>query len=326
MHVLVTGAAGMIGSKLAAALIARGEIGGTALTGLTLVDMVAPPLPTGIPGAALAADLSDPAAAAALMEQKPDVVFHLAAVVSGEAEADLEKGYAVNMHGTTALLEAAARERGYRPRFVFASSIAVFGTPLPDPIPDGHPTRPLTSYGTQKAVGELLVNDYSRRGLVDGVSIRLPTICVRPGAPNKAASGFFSSILREPLAGRPAVLPVEDDVKHWFASPRAAVGFLLHAAAMDLSEVGPDRALSMPGVAATVAEEIAALERAAGPEAVARIEREPDETVRAIVASWPRAFEAERARALGFEAEADMDAIIRVHVEDELGGEVKGAG
>lgn len=319
MQILVTGAAGMIGSKLIDALIASGTLGGRAITGLTAVDVVAPVLPVGVPGAALAADLSDPAAAAALMEQRPDVIVHLAAVVSGEAEADRAKGYAVNMQGTVALLEAAAAQADYRARFVFASSVAVFGAPMPDPIPDGYPTRPLTSYGTQKAIGELLVNDYSRRGLIDGISIRLPTICVRPGAPNKAASGFFSSILREPLAGKEAVLPVSEDVKHWFASPRAAVGFLMRAMEMDLSPLGADRALSMPGLAATVADQIAALERVAGPQVAALIRRERDETIAAIVDGWPRSFDPQRALSLGFEAEPDMDAIIRAHMEDEAG-------
>ena len=319
MNILVTGAAGMIGAKLAAALIAAGRLGDREIEGLTLVDVTAPILPVGVPGAALAVDLADPAAAPALVEQRPDVIVHLAAVVSGEAEADLEKGYAVNLDGTTALLRAVAAQPDYRPRFVFASSIAVFGAPLPDPVPEGHPPAPLTSYGTQKRMGELMVNDLTRRGAIDGVSLRLPTICVRPGAPNAAASGFFSSILREPLQGREAVLPVDDDVKHWHASPRAAVGFLMRAAAMDLSDLGSDRALTLPGVAATVAEQIEALERAR-PGASKLIRREPDEAVARIVAGWPRAFEAERARALGFEAEPDMDAIVRVFQEEELDG------
>ena len=322
MHILITGAAGMIGRKLTQALAARGHLGGREITGLTLVDVVPPTMPVGIAGAAMAVDLSDPAVAAPLVEQRPDVVFHLAAIVSGEAEADLEKGYAVNLDGTLALLRAIAARPEAPPRFVFASSIAVFGAPLPDPIPDGHPTRPLTSYGTQKAMGELMVNDLSRRGLIDGISLRLPTICIRPGAPNAAASGFFSSILREPLVGAEAILPVPDTVRHWHASPRAAVGFLLRAAEMDLSPLGPHRALSLPGTSATVADQIAALGRVAGPEAVALIRREPDEAILRIVETWPQAFDPARARALGFEAEPDMDTIIRVHVEDELDGRI----
>ncbi|SDZ04976.1 Nucleoside-diphosphate-sugar epimerase [Jannaschia faecimaris] len=322
MHILITGAAGMIGRKLTDALVARGTLQGQPITGLTLVDIVAPVLPDGVPGAAIAADLSDPAAANALIEARPDVIFHLAAIVSGEAEADLHKGYAVNLHGTISLCDAITREEDYCPRLVFTSSIAVFGAPLPEVIPDDQPTLPLTSYGTQKAMGELMISDLSRRGFMDGISLRLPTICIRPGKPNAAASGFYSSILREPLAGQEAVLPVPDTTRHWFASPRAAVGFLLHAAELDLAQLGQDRALSLPGVNATVADEIAALERIAGPAATALIRREPDETIAGIVAGWPEAFDPARARALGFKAEPDMDTIIRAHIEDELGGHI----
>ena len=326
MHILITGAAGMIGRKLTDALIARGTLRRKEITGLTLVDIHAPTLPDGVPGAALAVDLSDPASGPALIEARPDVIFHLAAIVSGEAEADLAKGYAVNLHGTLGLCEAIAAQAEYCPRFVFTSSIAVFGAPLPEVIGDDEPCLPLTSYGTQKAMGELLVNDLSRRGRMDGVSLRLPTICIRPGKPNAAASGFYSSILREPLAGQEAVLPVPEETRHWFASPRAAVGFLLHAAEIDLAPLGKNRALSLPGVNATVADEIAALERVAGPEAVARIRREPDATIATIVAGWPQAFDPARARELGFEAEPDMDTIIRAHIEDELDGQLPETG
>lgn len=322
MQILVTGAAGMIGRKLVDALVARGTLGGRAISGLTLVDRETPVLPDGVPGAALAADLADPAAAPALIDARPDVIFHLAAIVSGAAEADTAAGYAVNLRGTTALCDAIVAQGRYCPRFVFASSIAVFGTPLPDVIPDGQPPIPLTSYGTQKRMAELLLDDLSRKGLLDGVSLRLPTVCIRPGAPNAAASGFYSSILREPLVGEDAVLPVPDDTRHWFASPRAAVGFLVHAAEMDTAPLGQQRALNLPGVDATVADEIAALERIAGPAAAALIRRVPDLAVARIVAGWPKGFAADRARALGFRAERDMDEIIRVHVEDELGGEI----
>ena len=204
------------------------------------------------------------------------VIVHLAAVVSGEAEADFEKGYAVNFDGTRALFEAIRAQPGYRPRVIFASSIAVYGTPFPEPIPDDFHLTPLTSYGTQKAMCELLLADYSRRGFIDGIGLRLPTVCIRPGAPNKAASGFFSNILREPLAGKEAVLPVEDDVRHWHASPRAAVGFFRHAMRLDLARLGDRRSLAMPGLSATVAEQIEALRRAAGEKAVKLIRREPD--------------------------------------------------
>jgi nucleoside-diphosphate-sugar epimerase len=200
---------------------------------------------------------------------------------------------------------------------VFASSIAVFGAPLEHPIPDDFHCTPLTSYGTQKAMLELLLADYSRRGFLDGLALRLPTICVRPGKPNKAASGFFSNIIREPLSGQEAVLPVDESVRHWFASPRAAVGFFRHASTLDLSRVGPRIGLCMPGVSCTVGEQIAALERVAGPEPAKLIRRERDETIAKIVDGWAPGFAATRARDLGFTADADFDAIVRAHIEDE---------
>jgi nucleoside-diphosphate-sugar epimerase len=270
----------------------------------------------------VSADVSEPGVADILIRSRPDVVFHLAAVVSGEAEADFEKGYRVNVDGMRHLLEAIrSLGQGYRPRFVFASSIAVFGAPFPDVIPDDFCAAPLTSYGTQKAIGELLLCDYSRRGFLDGVGVRLPTITVRPGAPNKAASGFFSGIIREPLAGRDAVLPVPDDIRHWHASPRAAVEFLLHAATLDAARLGQRRCLTMPGVSVTVAEQIEALRRAAGDDAVSLIRREPNEAVLAIVGGWPRAFDPQRALSLGFRAESTFDEIVRVYIEDELEGQ-----
>jgi D-erythronate 2-dehydrogenase len=308
VRVLVLGAAGMLGRKLAERLAGDGRV-----TELALVDVAASSTEVDV------ADVAAPGVAAALVASRPDTIFHLAAVLSGEAEADFDKGYRVNLDGTRGLLEAVrAVGGGYRPRVVFASSIAVFGAPFPDPIGDDFQTTPLTSYGTQKAIGELLLADYTRRGFLDGVGIRLPTICVRPGAPNRAASGFFSGIIREPLNGEDAVLPVPDDVRHWFASPRAAVDFLVHAAEIDGTALGDRRSLTMPGVSATVAEQIEALRRAGGEEAVRRIRREPDETIMRIVAGWPGRFDARRALALGFRAERDFDEIVRVHVEDEL--------
>jgi nucleoside-diphosphate-sugar epimerase len=325
MHILVIGAAGMIGRKLVARIAAEGSVGGRKVDKLTLVDVIAPEAPAGIPATAWAADLSVPGEAARMVAAAPDLIFHLAAIVSGEAEADFDKGYRINLDGTRLLFEA-IRQRGlaqpYCPRVIFTSSIAVFGAPFPEAIGDDFHLTPLTSYGTQKAIGELLLADYSRRGFFDGVGIRLPTICIRPGKPNKAASGFFSGILREPLAGQQAVLPVSDEVMHWHASPRAAVGFLLHAAGLDTAPLGARRNLTMPGLAATVAEQIEALRRVAGDKAVALIRREPDETIARIVAGWARRFDAKRATALGFVAETSFDEIIRVHVEDELGGKV----
>lgn len=326
MKVLIIGAAGMIGRKLTSALVAASRIGSREISALTLADVVAPQAPqTAIPTQIHAVDLSASETAATLIAERPDVIFHLAAIVSGEAEADFEKGYRINLDGTRHLLEAIRLEgmnQPYQPRLVFTSSIAVFGEPLPRDIPDEFPLTPLTSYGTQKAIGELLLADYSRRGFVDGIGIRLPTIVVRPGKPNKAASGFFSGILREPLSGQEAVLPVDPSVRHWFASPRAAVGFLLHAANLDTSGLGQRRSLTMPALAATIAEEIEALRRAAGEKAVALIRHEPDATIAGIVAGWPQGFVAKRAESLGFKADADFDAIVRAHIEDELGGRI----
>lgn len=327
MHILITGAAGMLGRKLAAALAQGAPVGGRRATRLTLADVVMPdPVPP-LPAERLAVDLGDPATAPALVAARPDLIVHLAAIVSGEAEADFDKGYRVNLDGTRALLEA-IRAEGARapwcPRVVFASSLAVFGAPFPARIDDTFFLTPLTSYGTQKAMGELLLDDYSRRGFLDGVGLRLPTICIRPGAPNKAASGFFSGILREPLAGQPAVLPVGTDVRHWFASPRAATGFLLHAAGIDSAALGHRRSLTMPGVSATVGDQIEALRRVAGDRAVALITHRPDPVIAAIVAGWPRDFDTARATSLGFVAETAFDQIIRAHIEDELGGVLPG--
>jgi len=315
MHVAVTGAAGMIGRKLVARLGEDGRLGDAELERLTLMDVVAPDPPP--QGTAFAGDLADPATAQRLVAERPDVIVHLAAVVSGEAEADFDKGYRVNLDGTRTLLEA-IRAAEYRPRLVLASSIAVFGAPLPNPIPEDFATLPLTSYGTQKAIDELLLADYSRRGFVDGVGIRLPTICIRPGAPNKAASGFFSNILREPLVGKEAVLPVPETVRHWHASPRSAVGFCLRAATVDTAEIGPRRTLSMPGLSATVGEQIEALRRVGGEAAVRLIRHEPDPQIMEMVGNWAAALDASRAERLGFVAETSFDEIIRVHLEDEL--------
>lgn len=326
MNILIIGAAGMVGRKLTQALIAASGVGDAPITGLMLVDMVTPEVPpASFPVSALATDLSHSGVAEILVATRPDLIFHLAAVVSGEAETDFDKGYAVNLDGMRHLLEAIRRQgqtEPYRPRLVFTSSIAVFGEPLPAVIPDDMVHTPLTSYGTQKAICELLLADYSRRGFIDGIGIRLPTIVVRPGAPNKAASGFFSGIIREPLKGIEAILPVADSVRHWFASPRSAVRFLLHAATLDTAALGQRRNLTMPGLSATVAEELAALERFGGSRALALVRRVPDETITRMVAGWPQNFDARRALELGFRAETSFDDIVRCHIEDELGGEV----
>jgi len=313
---LIIGAAGMIGRKLTERLLRDAGWGE-----LVLHDVVVPTAPRG--ARALTSDISTPGEADKLVASRPDVIFHLAAIVSGEAEANFEKGYRINMAGTWQLFEAIQRiGDGYRPRVVFTSSIAVFGAPFPEAIGDEFLHAPLTSYGTQKAVGELLLSDYSRRGFFDGIGIRLPTICVRPGKPNLAASGFFSGIIREPLAGQEARLPVAKTVRHWHASPRAAMGFLIHAATIDTARLGTRRNLSMPGVSVTVGEQIEALRKVAGEAAVKRIREEPDAVIQKIVEGWPRNFDPQRALALGFKADSSFEEIIRIHIEDELGGRI----
>ena len=320
MRVAILGAAGMIGRKLAERIAATGLLGGKSVDAMTLVDLVIPQVAEGFAGTrdVFAADLSAPDVAARLVADRPDVIVHLAAIVSGEAEADMAKGYRVNLDGTRALLEAIAEVEGYCPRLIYASSLAVFGAPFPAKIPDDYYLTPLTSYGSQKAMGELLLNDYSRRGFIDGIGIRFPTICIRPGKPNKAASSFYSSILREPLNGQEAILPVGDDVRHWFASPRSAVEYINHAATLDTAAMGAQRCMTMPGVSATVGEQIEALRAVAGDAAVALICRVPDPAVLNIISGWPRDFDTARALSLGFRAENTFGEIIAVYLEDEL--------
>ncbi|MBL0372006.1 SDR family oxidoreductase [Rhizobium sp. KVB221] len=323
MHIAIIGAAGMVGRKLTTRLATAGELTGRYIERLTLADVVPADAPAAFKGNVeiVAGDFSGEAEIQKLVDARPDVIFHLAAIVSGEAELDFEKGYRINMDGMRHLLEAirhAHDEDGYRPRLVFTSSIGVYGSPFPASIPDDFHLTPLTSYGTQKAICELLLADYSRRGFVQGVGIRLPTICVRPGKPNKAASGFFSGIIREPLVGVEAILPVPDTVRHWHASPRSAVGFLIHAAEIDTMKLEGRPTLTMPGISATVEEQIDALRNVAGEKATLLIRREPDEMIMRIVASWPERFEATRATALGFRADASFEDIIKAHIEDEL--------
>jgi D-erythronate 2-dehydrogenase len=323
MHILIIGGAGMIGRKLAQRLLREKKLGGKAISKLSLQDVVPPAEPREKPFEVTTrtGDLSLPGEAAALVADSPDVIFHLAAIVSGEAETDFEKGYRINLDGTRFLFDA-IRARNHQPRVVFTSSAAVYGAPFDGAIRDDFHLTPLTSYGTQKAIGELLLADYTRRGFFDGIGLRLPTICVRPGKPNKAASGFFSGIIREPLAGEEAILPVPETVRHGHASPRAAVGFLIHAATLDTARVGPRRNLAMPSVSVTVAEQIEALKRVAGAKVAARIKRKPDPLVERIVSGWPQEIEAKRARELGFRSETSFDEIIKTHIEDELGGKI----
>lgn len=317
-RILILGGGGMIGQKLARRIV---ETGCFPDADVTLFDRA-----FGAGGVAVrqqTGDVCDSATVQALAATRPDVIFHLAAVVSGQAEAEFALGWDVNMMAMWQLLTALKGEHDasggtYRPRMVFTSSIAVFGGPFPDKITDDFLSAPQTSYGAQKAACELMVTDFSRKGYIDGVSLRLPTICVRPGKPNLAASSFFSGIIREPLNGTQAILPVPDTVRHWHASPRAAARFLTHAATLDTERLQGRRALNLPGYSCTVSEQIEALRRVAGQAVVDRITPQPDETIIKIVEGWPRDFAPDRANALGFEAESSFDEIIRVYLEDDL--------
>lgn len=319
MDVLITGGAGFLGRRLAEALLRRGTLGNAAgreepIDRLTLLDTVEPPALD-----ARVRTITDDVASRAVLdhaiEGRTAAVFHLAAIVSGMAEADFDLGMRVNVEATRDLLEV-CRARGHRPRVVFTSSVAVYGGNLPAVVPESTALTPQTSYGTQKAIAELLVNDYTRRGYVDGRSLRLPTISVRPGRPNAAASSFASGIIREPLSGVDAVCPVGPDARLWLMSPRTVIASLLAAHDLASDALGADRALTLPGISVTVAEMVAALERVAGPAAVRRIRWERDPRIDAMVMGWPGAIRADRARALGFPADESFEDIIRQYVDE----------
>ncbi|MDG1104358.1 MAG: SDR family oxidoreductase [Ascidiaceihabitans sp.] len=316
--ILILGGGGMVGQKLAKQI---NEANAIASTKLTLFDRAF--TNNTVVAKRVTGNLADPTTATKLAAGRPDVIFHLAAIVSGQAESEFNLGWNVNMMAMWHLLNALkveheASDYTYRPRLVFTSSIAVFGGPYPEKIDDEFLSAPQTSYGAQKASCELMVNDFSRKGIIDGLSLRLPTICVRPGKANAAASSFFSGIIREPLNGLEAILPVSDTVRHWHASPRAAARFLLHAAQLDTKMLNGRRALNLPGISCTVAEQIEALRHAAGQKAVDLIKAKPDEHIIKMVNGWPRNFLPERAIALGFEAEKSFDEIIEVYIEDDL--------
>lgn len=324
MHILILGAAGMLGRKLTERLIKDGHLNGKTIEQLTLVDVATPEAPKGFTGILkmAAADFSAEGQSDLAIQGRPDVIYHLAAVVSGEAERDFEKGYRVNLAGTLALFESIrTSEEEYKPNLIYASSGGVFGAPFPSSLSDDFHLTPHSSYGTQKAICELLLADYVRKGFLKGIGLRLPTISVRPGKPNAAATGFFSSIIREPLAGQEAVLPVPDTVTHTHASPRSAVGFLIHAASLRSEDVGQNVNLTMPGINCTVGDQIAALERIAGKRVADRIRRQPDDLIRRIVGVKPR-VEAKRALDLGFKVEERFEEIIVAHIQDELNGRV----
>jgi nucleoside-diphosphate-sugar epimerase len=315
MRISILGGGGFLGRKIAARLANDGKLDGTPVTALTLFDLAAPPKPkAGFPVTSVAGDLVELPDAA--IPTGTDVVFHLAAVVSAQAEADYELGRRVNLRGTDAVVDA-CRRLAKPPRVVFTSSVASFSGGQDAVIQDDTRQVPSNSYGAQKAAAELILADASRRGFVDAVSIRLPTVIVRPGRPNRAASSFLSAIVREPLLGLPADLPVPDAFAAWVCSPRRAVDWLIHAAAMDTTQMGLDRGVNPPGISTTIAHLLQALDEVQ-PGASALVRRVEDKEIADIIGLWPPAFEAIRGHMLGFATHEPVVEVVRAFVEDDL--------
>jgi nucleoside-diphosphate-sugar epimerase len=320
MKVLVTGGAGFLGRRLAEGLLARGVLRGPddrdqPLERVTLLDVASGPPLADRRAVPVVGDADDGALLERLIDRDTGAIFHLAAIVSGMAEADFDLGMRVNLDASRRLLDV-CRARGHGPRVVFTSSVAVFGGELPPVVLDSTAATPATSYGTQKAIVDLLINDYSRRGFVDGRALRLPTISVRPGRPNAALSSFASGIIREPLNGEEALCPVAPETRMWLLSPRSVIACLIKACELPAAALGGNRVLNLPGLSITVAEMVAALGRVAGAEVVTRISFAPDPHVARVVATWPGALDAARARALGFPHDDSFDAVIRQHIEE----------
>ena len=322
MRVVITGGAGFLGSRLAQALLARGTLtdasGQARSVDRVVLADVATPAPDADPRVqAMQGSLDDPAFVERVVSPETDTVFHLAAVVSGQAEAEFDVGMRVNLDATRALLER-CRLCEKPPKFVFASSLAVFGGALPDPVPDDAPVTPQSSYGAQKAIGELLVNDMSRKGFIDGRALRLPTIVVRPGKPNRAASSFASGIIREPLSGVEAVCPVAPATRLWLQSPRAVVANFIVGHEAPAEELPAFRAINVPGIDVTVAEMVAALRSVAGDAVADRVQWQYDPVIDRIVATWPARFEARIGRALGMRADAGFQDVVRAYIEHDM--------
>ena len=326
MKVVVTGAAGFIGQRLVRRILEKGELrlsdgSSREVSGVLATDIVSPAEPIS-PDARLEfveGDFGEASMLERLVTDDTQVVFHLAAVVSGGAEEDFELGMRVNLHSSMALLE---RLRGldHLPRLVFASSVAAYGGDLPEVIQDGTACTPQTSYGAQKLITEHLITDYSRRGFLDGRALRLPTIVVRPGKPNKAASSFASSIVREPLEGREFVCPVKSDTGVWILSPRAVVENFIHAEELAAEAWGSSRAVALPGMTVSLEEMVEALRRIGGDSVVSRIRWEPDPYIEKIVYGWPVRFAPKRALRMGFQADESFEEIVRAFIDDELDG------
>jgi len=314
VRVVITGGCGFLGHRVALKLLERNDVGELLLFDNAPATLALPEDPR---LRLVTGDVGDPATVRGVVCPGTSSIFHLAAVVSGEAEADTDLGYRVNLDGTRAVLEA-CRALGTCPRLVFASSLAVYGGVLPPTVGDETPLTPQTSYGTQKAIGEFLVNDYSRKGFVNGRALRLPTVVVRPGRPNRAASTFASSMIREPLSGREAVCPVSPDTVMALASPRRVVDALLHAHDLPAAAFGTSRSLQLPGFSVAVGEMADAVRRIGGKEAYTRIRWEPNPLIERIVSGWPQALIAPRAAALGFAADDGIDEVVQAFIEDDL--------
>lgn len=318
MNILIIGGGGFIGQKLARRLAGIGELRGQKIAQMTLADVTAPtPVDAPFNVDTAATDITDPARVDALIGDDTDVIFHLAAVVSSHAETEFDDGMAVNLDGLRHVLDRCRTLPG-TPILVFTSSLAIFGGDVPDPIEDWTIPNPQTSYGTQKAIGELLVNDYSRRGFVDGRGLRLPTIAVRPGKPNRAASSFMSSIIREPLNGESAVCPVDPDFRHYYLSPRRCVENLIRGANLDAAELGTNRCMTMPGQSLTIRQMIEAMTAVAGPEPAQRIEWTEQPEIAAIVKGWRFDYRPQKALALGLEADDGFEENVRFYLDEDM--------
>lgn len=317
MNILIIGGGGVVGQKLAASLAERGQLRGQEITKLVLADVVDPsPVAASFELETTRCDIADPDSVASVVTADTQVIYLLAAIVSAHAEEEFEAGWQINMMGTLNVLER-ARTLGTKPVVVFTSSIAVYGGEVPDPILDHTFLNPQTSYGAQKAVGELLINDYSRKGFVDGRGFRLPTISVRPGKPNRAASSFMSSILREPLNGQEAVCPVDDDFPHYYLSPRKCVENLVKGAEIPAADLGQNRCMMMPGRMWTIRQMIDAMTAVAGPEPAKLIKWKAQPEIQRIVKGWRFDMRPEKSIKLGLEADDSFEDNIRYYLEDD---------